>query len=196
MSASKHPRHSLAAATCAAALALTLSSCGASSPKPPAASGTAENPFVTDFCRTSEPAPARPDEIVVDALVLPTVPDVAVVYGGGPPQPDPDGVTFYKAGIAVRADHPRVTIAIGAAARSYARIENESYHGPLSGGAQSITYAGKPRIPAEQGWTCWYVGGYNLLGGRSTACVPLDVTVAGDPATHHVAVPVGLKCPG
>jgi hypothetical protein len=151
-------------------------------------------PFVTTFCRTTEPAPPNPEELTVGALILPTVPDIKSAYDGDPPRPDPDGVTFYKAGIAVRADHPQVTLTIAAPARAYARIENESYHDPSSHGAVSITYAGKPRLEPERTWTCWYVGGYNLLHGQTTACLPLDVTIAGDPAVHHVTVPIGRKC--
>ncbi|WP_344661878.1 hypothetical protein [Catenulispora subtropica] len=114
-------------------------------------------------------------------------------YGATPPQPDADGVTFYKGGVTVRADHPKVTITIGAEARSFARIVIEDFQDPL--GALSVTYAGTPRIAAEKGWDCWYVGGFNLLNRRTTACVPLDITIAGDPVVHHVKVPIGITCP-
>ena len=156
--------------------------------------GSAEAPFVTENCRTAEPRPPEPGFLTVGALSLPTMPDLAALYAGDPVAPDADGVTFYKGGIEVRGDHPVVTVTIGAAARSYARIENESYHGPLPHGALAITYAGKPRTGAEKAWTCWYVGGYNLLDRRTTACLPLDVVVAGDPVVHHVTVPIGMKC--
>lgn len=172
--------------------------------KTPSVPGSAEAPFVTEDCRTTEPRPPETGDasvggmgyVSVGALNLPTMPDLASTYGGVPMVPDADGVSFYKGGIEVRADHPVVTVTIGVAARSYARIENESYHGPLPHGAVAVTYAGKPRIASEKTWTCWYVGGYNLLNRQTTACLPLDVTFAGDPVVRHVTIPIGMKCPG
>ncbi|GAA2054802.1 hypothetical protein GCM10009839_73940 [Catenulispora yoronensis] len=151
----------------------------------------ADPPFVTAHCRTSEPVPPSADQITIGKVVLPSMPDLAA-YGPNP-EPGDDGVTFYKGGIAVHADQPSVTISIGAAALPYARIATEDFIGPL--GATAVTYTGKPRIEAEKTWDCWYVGGYNLLDRRTTACLPLDVAIAGDPVVHHVTVPVGMKCP-
>lgn len=180
----------------AIAVCLAVSSCTSSHPelKTGPTSGSAEAPFVTTNCRTAAPRPPEPGYVSVGALSLPTMPDLAALYAGAPLPPDADGVTFYKGGFEVRGDHPVVTVTIGAAARSYARIQNENYNGPLPHGAIAVTYAGKPRTDAEKSWTCWYVGGYNLLDRQSTACLPLDVVVAGDPDVHHVVIPIGRRC--
>lgn len=182
----------------AIAACLVVSGCASTRQQPKTAPvpGSAEAPFVTENCRTAEPHPPEPGYVSVGALDLPTMPDLAATYGGAPLVPDADGVSFYKGGIEVRGDHPVVTVTIGVAARSYARIQNESYHGPLPHGAVAVTYAGKPKSDSEKTWTCWYVGGYNLLNRQITACLPLDVAFAGDPVVRHVTIPIGARCPG
>jgi len=175
----------------ALAMLVAIGGCEGSHPHQTADSGSPGNPFVTTYCRTAEPKAPEPSYLTIGAVSLPAMADLGDAYQ---PTPDEHGVTFYKGGVEIRPDYPAVTVTIGAAARSYARIENESYQGPLADGALSITYAGRPRTTAENDWTCWYVGGYNLLDRRTTACLPLDVTIAGDPAVHHVTVPIGRKC--
>jgi hypothetical protein len=91
----------------------------------------------------------------------------------------PDGRYFYKTGALV---HPGVvvTVTVASTARSYAAIEVQG--GP-DGGARAVTYNACPHAP-DSAWP----GGFLLT--RRTACLPLDVTVAGEPVTRHVVLSV------
>lgn len=89
---------------------------------------------------------------------------------------NPDGTYFYKTGAYVTPGRT-ATITIAPAARSFASIVTE--YGPDQG-SLSVTYSGCAHTPV------WWVGGFRLT--RPRACLPLDVTVAGDPAPLHTVL--------
>jgi hypothetical protein len=91
----------------------------------------------------------------------------------------PDGRYFYKTGALVRPGAV-VTVTVAPRARSYATIVVQG--GP-GGGSEAVTYSACPHAP-ETAWP----GGFLLA--RRTACLPLDVSVAGESATRHVVLSV------
>jgi hypothetical protein len=92
------------------------------------------------------------------------------------------GGYFYKVGMELLRG-ARVTVAIGEAASSYASLV--SMFSPPQGD-HMITYQScRDTAPA----TAW-VGGF-LLHGRRTACVPLVITVSGEPHSRRVMISLG-----
>jgi hypothetical protein len=131
------------------------------------------------------PTPPDTDDITVGPLSLPGHGRLADPAGpnhnSGPYQTSAGVVDFYKEGFHVVPGNT-VTVTIGAAARAYARLVTEEFG--VDPGAVSITYVATG-LPTD---ACWYVGGFNLLGGRTTGCVPLDVAVKGETAVRHIVV--------
>lgn len=91
----------------------------------------------------------------------------------------PDGWYFYKTGAVVRPG-VTATAAVASEARAYAAIV---VGGGPDTGSSAVTYTACPRPPD----TVW-PGGFLLT--RRTACLPLDVTVAGRPGTRRVVLSV------
>lgn len=137
-------------------------------------------------CDTARPEaldspPPGADDLIIGPLVYPGL-------GNGwnfdnPPEPDADGVTFFKIGATMPSDST-VTVSIGKAAQSHAGILTEQ--GP-SVGYSSVTYVGcsSATHPAR----VWWVGGFTLVG-RDSACVPLDVQVKGENVARHLMLSI------
>jgi hypothetical protein len=84
----------------------------------------------------------------------------------------------YKVPITVRSG-ATVTMAIGAQALGHVVIDNPN--GPSSG-VTAVIYHSCPT-----GWTS-FPQGFVFTDGRTRGCVPLDVSIAGQPPTRHVTV--------
>lgn len=154
--------------------------------------GSVQRPFVTEHCRAGVPTPPDTDDITAGPLSLPGYQRLAAATGpdgSGPYQTSAGIIDFYKEGFHVVPGNT-VTVTIGATARGYARLVTEDL--TVDPGAESITY-----VAGSYGADmCWYVGGFNLLGGRTTGCVPLDVAVKGETAVRHIIVSLRAgKCP-
>ena len=81
-----------------------------------------------------------------------------------------------------------MTVAIGEAALAYAGIKTE--RGPAVG-YSSVTYTSCAASTTSSGpGGVWWVGGFTLVG-RSSACVPLEVQVQGEPDIRHVHLLIG-----
>lgn len=188
-------RHPVSAPVVPGTSATSRTTTGAGAIPPPsntAPTGSVERPFVTEHCRAGVPTPPDTDDIAAGPLSLPgyrRLADAAGPNGSGPYQTSAGIVDFYKEGFHVVPGNT-VTVTIGAAARGYARLVTEDL--TVDPGALSITY-----IADGQGADmCWYVGGFNLLGGRTTGCVPLDVAVKGEQAVRHIVVSLRAgNCP-
>ncbi|MEO5316309.1 hypothetical protein PV772_19690 [Pseudarthrobacter sp. CC12] len=126
---------------------------------------------------TTAPAPNPANDLIIGPLVYPGLADG--YNHGSVPYIDADGIAHFKQGTELPAD-TRVTVSIGASARTWAGILTEA--GPASG-YSSVTYQGCSSA-AQPGRVFW-VGGFTL-GGKTTACVPLEVLVAGENQPHHV----------
>jgi hypothetical protein len=132
-----------------------------------------------------DPGPPRPTDFTVGPLRY----DSAAAWATTQPPEGvrrPDRRYFHKTAALVDPGAV-VTVTVAASARSYAAIVVQG--GP-DGGSEAVTYISCPRAPL----TAW-PGGFLLT--RRTACLPLDVSVAGEPRARHVVLSVynGL-CPG
>lgn len=127
----------------------------------------------------------QPDDLVIGPLDYPGIRDGYSV-AGPLPEPDAHGIRFYKIGAQLPAGKT-VTVTIDSAARGFAGILTETGR---SAGYSSVTYTSC--AAANQKGMVFWVGGF-VLAGRRTACVPLDVRVAGETAvrTARIALPAG-----
>jgi hypothetical protein len=91
----------------------------------------------------------------------------------------PGGGYYYKVGTEL-APGATATVEIDSSASDYAALL--SMYSPQAGD-QAITY----HSCAESEHGTFWVGGF-ILHGRSTACVPLRITVAGESTVHRVVV--------
>lgn len=151
----------------------------------PAGDGSAEHPFQAGCSRSiRDRAPARP----VDFAAGPLRYGAAASWATMRPPADvrnPDGRYFYKAGAILRPGAV-VTVTVAPEARRYAALDVQG--GPDSGSA-SVTYHACTGAPD----TIW-PGGF-LLSER-TACLPLDVSVLGEPGRRRVVLSVYHRsCP-
>jgi hypothetical protein len=147
--------------------------------------GSGERPFqagCSGSIRTR--APAQPTDFAVGPLRY----GAAASWATMPPPADvelPDGRYFYKTGAILRPGAV-VTVTVAPEARRNATIAVQG--GPDPGSA-SVTYRSCPAAPD----TVW-PGGFLLT--EQTACLPLDVSVLGEPGRRHVMLSVFHRsCP-
>ncbi len=183
----------LAAAACASAPEAPVRSASAL-PRPVAPTPSGSASVGCDAARP-DPEPTGIADLIVGPLSYGAAAEGIRTADGRPAAPGPDGITFYKIGTRL-ALGASATVAIGDPARAYAGIRTEQ---GSDGGYSSVSYAacasGDPRVtgddaPAPVG--VWWVGGF-LLSGRDSACLPLEITVDGDPTVHRIdlALPAG-----
>ncbi len=107
------------------------------------------------------------------------------LYQGLPATVDSDGIAYYKIGVELEPES-EATVAIGGSAREYASILVEN--GRPEGYAE-VTYRSCSDTAPDT--VTWWVGGF-LLRGRDSACVPLEITVAGEETkTFNIGFPTG-----
>jgi len=123
------------------------------------------------------PAPNPANDLIIGPLVYPGLADG--YNHGSVPYVDADGIAHFKQGTELPAD-TTVTVSIAPPARAWAGILTEA--GPASG-YSSVTYQGCSS-EAQPGRVFW-VGGFTL-GGKTSACVPLEVHITGENQPHHV----------
>lgn len=133
-----------------------------------------------DAARSTSPTAPQPDpaeDLIIGPLVYR---GLGNGYNrGSKPYVDADGVAFFKEGTELPPD-TTVTVSIADPARTWAGILTES---GTAAGYSSVTYQGcsSASHPARVFW----VGGFTL-GGKTSACVPLEILVAGEGQPHHV----------
>ena len=148
---------------------------------PPVASSPAGTgrPFQAGCSRSiRDQAPARP----VDFAAGPLRYAAAAAWATMPPPADvrlPDGRYFYKTG-AILSPGAVVTVTVAPEARRHATIDVQG--GPDTG-STSVTYHACPDAPD----TIW-PGGFLLT--EQTACLPLDVSVPGEPGGRRIILSV------
>lgn len=125
------------------------------------------------------PPPSPANDLVIGPLIYSGLGN-GYNFGIGP-YVDADGIAFFKEGTELPAD-TTVTVSIGAPARAWAGILVES--GPASG-YSSVTYQ-SCSSDTRPGRVFW-VGGFTL-GGKTSACVPLEVLVKGESQPRHVVL--------
>jgi hypothetical protein len=128
----------------------------------------------------AEPGVTNAFDLVIGPL---TYPRLLLGFSDDPPLTTPNypgNGYFYKVGPDLDAGGI-ATVAIDAFASRYAGVV--SSYSP-DAGDQAITYHSCPQT--RTGW----VGGF-VLRGRTTACVPIVVTIAGDPVVHRTVVSLG-----
>jgi len=133
-----------------------------------------------DAARSTSPTAPQPnpaEDLIIGPLVYP---GLGNGYNrGSKPYVDGDGIAFFKEGTELPPD-TAVTVSIADPARTWAGILIES---GTAAGYSSVTYQGCSS-KSHPGRVFW-VGGFTL-GGKTSACVPLEVLVAGESQPHHV----------
>ena len=163
-------------------------------PSPIAPTPTGHASVGCDAARPDAETPGSAD-LIVGPLSYGAAAEGIRTADGRPATPGPDGVAFTKIGARLSFG-TSATVSIGDSARAYAGIRTEA---GSDGGYSSVSYAacasGDPRItvddpPVPTG--VWWVGGF-LLSGLDSACLPLEITIDGDPTVHRVdlALPAG-----
>ena len=163
-------------------------------PSPIAPTPTGHASVGCDAARPDAETPGSAD-LIVGPLSYGAAAEGIRTADGRPATPGPDGVAFTKIGARLSFG-TSATFSIGDSARAYAGIRTEA---GSDGGYSSVSYAacasGDPRItvddpPVPTG--VWWVGGF-LLSGLDSACLPLEITIDGDPTVHRVdlALPAG-----
>jgi hypothetical protein len=119
------------------------------------------------------PSVPAPGDLIVGPLDIVAGKTLATANPSGYGDP-----SNYKVPIAVRSG-AIVTITIAAQAQAHVVIKNP--YGP-SGGATTASYH-----PCPAGWTV-FAQGFAFTDGRIRGCVPLDVTIAGQPSPRRITV--------
>jgi len=135
-----------------------------------------------DAARSTSPTAPEPDpaqDLIIGPLVYPGLGDG--YNRGSKPYVDADGIAFFKEGTELPPD-TTVTVSIADPARTWAGILIES---GIAAGYSSVTCQGCSS-ESHPGRVFW-VGGFTL-GGKTSACVPLEVLVAGEGQPHHVTL--------
>jgi hypothetical protein len=122
-------------------------------------------------------------DVVVGPLRFPDLRE-AFLKNAALTAPNYHGRYFYKTGPQVQAG-ATVTVAVSPSASSFASLV--SAFSP-DGGDQAITY----HSCSNTKYGTWWVGGF-LLRDRSSACVPLLVTVAGESQVRRITVAIRVK---
>ncbi|WP_417218186.1 hypothetical protein [Arthrobacter sp.] len=180
------------AARIAAGLAAALLMVGCDSPtpgQPPTPSPTrTSGPAVQAIACTDPIWSGRGDTVntrgsgVADVISITYQEDTMHWQGGSP---DPDGLYFQKAGLAVRTG-TQVEVAVPDSLRGQVQI---GWSNTDEVKADAVRIGPCPGDDPSDDWVL-YPGGFWL---RQPACVPLEVT--SDGRTTTVEVPVGAACP-